>query len=90
MPLYEETEVELIVDVENYIEKTIRDAKHLIIIGICLIVVVGIGIPILIFGIISHKRSPQDRYKLIKKHFEGEASKKGKQVRYINIPKELE
>ena len=89
MPNYQETDEEIIVDVEKECRRLKNNGIYLIIGGVILIVAI-IGIFFLFFGIILIIRDNVKRFEVLKKYYDKKASKKGKRVVYANMPPEVE
>ena len=90
MPDYiQETDEEIIVDVEQYNKKIKIMWLIVIIVGVATIVVI-VGVIILILGIIAYTKDDVYRFKQIHKEYEEKARKKGKRAVYTNFPPGVE
>ena len=89
MPNYQETDEEIIVDIEKECRRLKNNGISLIIGGVILIIAI-IGIVFLILGIILITRDNVKRFEVLKKYYDKKASKKGKRVVYNNMPPEVE
>ena len=85
----QETDEEIIIDVEQYCKKMKTNTLILIIVGVATVIVI-VGIILLIIGIIMYTKDDVYRFQKIQKYYEERASKKGKRIVYNNMPPEVE
>ena len=89
MPNYQETDEEIIVDIEKECRRLKNNGIYLIIGGVIFSIFI-FGIIFLILGIILITRDNVKRFEVLKKYYDKKASKKGKRVVYNNMPPEVE
>lgn len=89
MPNYQETDEEIIVDIEKECERLKKNGIYLIIGGVILAIAI-IGIVFIILGILLITQDNVKRFKTLKKYYDKKARKSGKRVVYTKMPPEVE
>jgi len=86
---YQETDEEIIVDIEKECRRLKKNGIYLIIGGVIFSIAI-FGIVFLILGIILITQDNVKRFKTLQKYYEKKGSKKRKRVVYTNMPPEVE
>ena len=81
-----ETPTELVLDLDDFILKQKKQAKIVIVEGICLIWLLGFGLALIIFGIWILSRSDESSFIILAKNTARIAKKRNKPVRFVNVP----
>ncbi|MBA7575167.1 hypothetical protein ES708_16988 [subsurface metagenome] len=81
-----ETPTELVLDLDDFILKQKKQAKIVIVEGICLIWLLGFGLALIIFGIWILSRSDESSFIILAKNTASIAKKINKPVRFVNVP----